>query len=92
MAEQCGHDGIGSAQQVKDQIEFAIFQIPELKDAYQRELAAEEEKGYFSDASNTKSVASDFYDLNYDLSSYTIKERQLLEDPKSQLDNFIDHG
>lgn len=92
LADKCGHDGIGSPQQIKDQIELALFQIPELKDAYHQELAAEEEKGYYSDASSTKSVYSDFYNLDYDFTRYTIKERQLSEDPKSQLDNFIEHG
>ena len=63
-----------------------------MKDAWDHEKAAKEEKGYCSDRSETKSEPSELYDLNFDIKNYAIKRHRQPKNRSSIIKNFLKDG
>ena len=71
-AISCGHEGIRTIECIKSQVESALFEFEEIKDTYYSKIDKEKEKGYDIDMSDAISTALELYNLDFDLTNYTI--------------------
>lgn len=91
-AVECGHQTVGSIKEIERQVRSAIFHIPDMKEAYDNELATERDKGYHSDWSESKSVTSELYTLEFDFGRFMVDARQEAIDGIAPIEDFCDQG
>lgn len=87
-----GYKGFGTPENIQAQIESAIFHIPGMETAYNAERNDEYENGYHSDSSDSQSLASALYDLNFSLIDFVVNKREAPEEQRSHVEDFLEHG
>jgi hypothetical protein len=87
-AEEYGRTTLPTFEHVNRQIQSALFSLQFARDVWLEEKAAEEENNHTEDAEDGE---IDTYDLDFDLSGYTISQREMQAE-RSSGNNLLENG
>jgi hypothetical protein len=75
LAEESGHTTSPTSKQVTCQIQWALFGFEFMRDTWLEQKAEDEEREYRDDADDERRMDSEYNDLDFDLSNFSITLR-----------------
>lgn len=92
LAEESGHTTSPTSKQVTRQIQWALFGFEFMRDTWLEQKAEDEEREYQDDADDEKRIDSEYNDLDFDLSHYSITQRIRPALRTDEAINYIENG
>jgi hypothetical protein len=90
-AEGHGHTSFSSFEQVRHQVQSALFSLKSARDAWIEDKAVEDERVHQEKADDDGDGGSDPSDLYWDMDDYSISRREIPEERQAS-DNFFEDG
>lgn len=91
-AADCGHITLSTKDKVKSQIRSVLLFREEMEEEFNKQVSAQHEAGYFSDGIDSIDNPTDIYDMDFDLTSFTVSKRQFPASNSIRSANFLLEG
>lgn len=92
FAEKSGHTTSATSNEVNRQIQWALFAFKFMRDTWLEDKAEEEERKYNDDSDDELCIDSPDCDLDFDLSPYSITQRDKPINHGYNIDNYVEEG